>query len=187
MLDLKQKAQSRIQSFNVRVTQQDDKNDQSSNQANKQRLEAKFRSALRQMYEAFEEAYTWNNPSSSKICVTTSSNRQLHKSLVCLLVPDVTLVTAENTKLQFETGPFQHPCTTSLRLQMKPTKRLKTTKLLSSWRRQGLKPMDLPLTGSNSDCRMTTKGFALLLPVGNCFTRNFLHLTLCKITLLEVS
>ena len=58
MSDLKQKAQARIHSFNVRVTRQDDKTDQSSSQVNKQRLEARFRSALRQMYEAFEEAYT---------------------------------------------------------------------------------------------------------------------------------
>ena len=58
MLDLKQKAQSRIQSFNVRVSRQDSKNDESSSQANKQRLKAKFRTALNQMYEAFEEAFT---------------------------------------------------------------------------------------------------------------------------------
>ena len=58
MSDLKQKAQARIQSFNVRVTRQDDKTDQSNSQANKQRLEAKFRSALCQMFEAFEEVYS---------------------------------------------------------------------------------------------------------------------------------
>ena len=62
MSDLKQKAQSRIQSFNVRVTRQNGKNDRSSNQANIQRLEAKFRNVLRQMYEAFEEAYTLEQP-----------------------------------------------------------------------------------------------------------------------------
>ena len=62
MTELKQKARSRIQFFNVRVTRQDDKTDPTSSQANKQRLEAKFRSTLRQMYEAFEEAYTLEQP-----------------------------------------------------------------------------------------------------------------------------
>ena len=62
MSDLKQKAQSKIQSFNVRMTLQDDKNDQPNSQANKQRLEAKFCNALHQMYEAFEEAYTLEQP-----------------------------------------------------------------------------------------------------------------------------
>ena len=55
MTELRQKAQARIQSFNVRVTRQEERSDQSSSsQANKLRLKAKFRSALRQMYEAFE-------------------------------------------------------------------------------------------------------------------------------------
>ena len=63
MTELRQKAQARIQSFNVRVIHQKETSDQSSSsQANKLRLEAKFRSALRQMYEAFEEAYTLEQP-----------------------------------------------------------------------------------------------------------------------------
>ena len=63
MMELRQKAQARIQSFNVKVTRQEEKSDQTSNsQNNKLRLVAKFRSALRQMYEAFEEAYTLEQP-----------------------------------------------------------------------------------------------------------------------------
>ena len=56
--DLRQKAQAKIQSFNVRLTRQDPKSDTSSSQANKERLETKFRSAMNLMYGAFEEAYT---------------------------------------------------------------------------------------------------------------------------------
>ena len=63
MTKLRQKAQARIHSFNIRVMHQKERSDQpSSSQANKLRLEAKFRSALRQMYEAFEEAYTLEQP-----------------------------------------------------------------------------------------------------------------------------
>ena len=60
--DLRQKAQARIQSFIVRVTRQDPKSDTSSSQANKGRLETKFRSAMNLMYEAFEEAFTLEHP-----------------------------------------------------------------------------------------------------------------------------
>ena len=63
MNDLKQKAQARIQFFNVKVTRQEEKGEQvSSSRDNKLRLEAKFRVALRHMYEAFEEAYTLEQP-----------------------------------------------------------------------------------------------------------------------------
>ena len=63
MTELRQKAQARIQFFNVKVTRQAEKKDEiPSSQDNKLRLEAKFRSALRQMYEAFEEAYTLEQP-----------------------------------------------------------------------------------------------------------------------------
>ena len=63
MTELRQKAQARIQFFNVKVTRQEEKKDEApSSRDNKLRLEAKFRSALRQMYEAFEEAYTLEQP-----------------------------------------------------------------------------------------------------------------------------
>ena len=62
MTELKQKAQARIQSLNVRVTRQEEKSDQTSSQANKLRLEATFRNALRHVYKAFEEAYTLEQP-----------------------------------------------------------------------------------------------------------------------------
>ena len=63
MREFRQKAYARIQSFNVRVTRQEEKSDRSSSsQANKLRLKAKFRSAVHQMYGAFEEAYTLEQP-----------------------------------------------------------------------------------------------------------------------------
>ena len=63
MTELRQKAQARIQFFNIKVTRQEEKKDEApSSQDNKLRLEAKFRSALRQMYEAFEEAYALEQP-----------------------------------------------------------------------------------------------------------------------------
>ena len=47
----------------MKVTRQEDKGEQvSSSRDNKLRLEAKFRVALRHMYEAFEEAYTLEQP-----------------------------------------------------------------------------------------------------------------------------
>ena len=73
MSDLKQKAQARIQSFNVRDTRQDNKNDSSSTQANKQRLEAKFRTAINQMYKAFEDHLV--KPAISQISSLFTSSR----------------------------------------------------------------------------------------------------------------
>ena len=128
MSDLKQKAQSRIQSFNIRVTRQDDKNDQSSSQANKQRLEAKFRKALHQMYKAFGEAYTLQQPELIE---------DLRDHLVKPAIAQITSLFVssrcrtcygENTKLQPEDGAVLTPLRRfSAKYLMKPTKRLKTT------------------------------------------------------------
>ena len=61
-MDLCQKGNARIQSFNVKVTRQEQKpqvETVASSKANREKLEAKFRVALNSMYEAFEETYTF--------------------------------------------------------------------------------------------------------------------------------
>ena len=56
---VRQKGTVRIQQFNVKVTRQSpDRDYATSSRANRKRLEAKFRLALTQMYQAFEEAFS---------------------------------------------------------------------------------------------------------------------------------
>ena len=63
--DLRQKSITRIQFHNLRVTRQDSKPKEetaASSKAQREQLEAKFRTALLKMYEAFEDAATFGQP-----------------------------------------------------------------------------------------------------------------------------
>ena len=65
MTDLRSKCITRIQSFNFKVTRQETKSPEeaaASSKAQKERLEAKFRTALLKLYEAFEDAATFGQP-----------------------------------------------------------------------------------------------------------------------------
>ena len=62
LMDLRQKGNARIQSFNVKVTRQEQRPEAeviASSKANGEKLEAKFHMALNNMHDAFEEAYTF--------------------------------------------------------------------------------------------------------------------------------
>ena len=60
--EVRQKGTVRIQQFNVKVTRQSpDRDYATSSRANRERLEAKFRLALTQMYQAFEEAFQFES------------------------------------------------------------------------------------------------------------------------------
>ena len=57
------KGQAKIHHFNVKVTRQEpSENAGASSKANKAKLEAKFKTALSSLYEAFEEAYQFEQP-----------------------------------------------------------------------------------------------------------------------------
>ena len=63
--DLRQKSVTRIQFHNLRVTRQESKPKEelaASSKAQREQLEAKFRTALLKMYEAFEDAATFGQP-----------------------------------------------------------------------------------------------------------------------------
>ena len=61
--DLRLKGQAKIQNFNVKVTRQESSEQAgASSKANKGKLEAKFRTALSSIYEAFEDAYQFEHP-----------------------------------------------------------------------------------------------------------------------------
>ena len=60
--EVRQKGTVRIQQFNVKVTRQSPDGDHAaSSRANRERLEAKFRLALTQTYQAFEEAFRYES------------------------------------------------------------------------------------------------------------------------------
>ena len=57
------KGQTKIQHINVKVTRQEPSDNASaSSKANKEKLEAKFKTAISSLYEAFEEAYQFEHP-----------------------------------------------------------------------------------------------------------------------------
>ena len=62
-MDLRQKGNARIQSFNVKVTRQEKsrKAEVASSTANRERLEGMFRTALYAMFEAFEHAFVFEH------------------------------------------------------------------------------------------------------------------------------
>ena len=65
LTDLRQKGITRIQSHNLKVTRQESKSKEelaASSKAQREQLEAKFRTALPKMYEAFEDAATFGQP-----------------------------------------------------------------------------------------------------------------------------
>ena len=56
MSGVRSKGQAKIQNFNVKVTRQESSEQAgASSKANKEKLEAKFRTALSSLYEAFED------------------------------------------------------------------------------------------------------------------------------------
>ena len=60
--DIPSKGQAKIQNFNIRVTRQESNAQASaSSKANKENLEAKFRTALSSLYKAFEDAYQFEH------------------------------------------------------------------------------------------------------------------------------
>ena len=63
LMDLRQKGNSRIQSFNVKVTRQDKthSNDGNSSTINREKLEGMFRKAMHAMFEAFEQAFIFEH------------------------------------------------------------------------------------------------------------------------------
>ena len=63
--DLRTKSITRIQSYNLKVTRQEARSKEevaASSKAQREQLEAKFRTALLKMYEAFEDAATFGQP-----------------------------------------------------------------------------------------------------------------------------
>ena len=61
--EVQQKGTVKIQQFNVKVTRQSPEKDVStSSRVNRERLESKFRMALTQIYQAFEEAFQFESP-----------------------------------------------------------------------------------------------------------------------------
>ena len=65
LMDLRQRGNSRIQSFNVKVTRREWKPQAdvvASCEVNREKLQAKFRTALNSIYEAFEEAFAFEQP-----------------------------------------------------------------------------------------------------------------------------
>ena len=64
LMDLRQKGNSRIQSFNVKVTRRDktQSHDANSSTINREKLEKVFRNALHAMFEAFEQAFIFEHP-----------------------------------------------------------------------------------------------------------------------------
>ena len=63
LMDLRQKGNSRIQSFNVKVTRQEKTRsaEATSSAANREKLERMFRTALYAMFEAFEQAFIFEH------------------------------------------------------------------------------------------------------------------------------
>ena len=60
--DVRSKGQAKIQNFNVKVTRQEpNEHAGASSKVNKEKLEAKFRTALSSLYEAFEDAYQFEH------------------------------------------------------------------------------------------------------------------------------
>ena len=63
-MDLRQKGNARIQSFNVKVTRQEAKSraeEVASSKANRKKLEMMFRIALYNLYQAFEKAFSFEH------------------------------------------------------------------------------------------------------------------------------
>ena len=63
LLDLRQKGNARVQSFNAKVTRQDKNHSDgtASSTANHERLEGMFRTGLYHLFEAFEQAYQFEH------------------------------------------------------------------------------------------------------------------------------
>ena len=63
LMDLRQKGNARIQSFNVKITRQEKShpNEVVSSTANREKLEGMFRTALYTLFEAFEQAYQFEH------------------------------------------------------------------------------------------------------------------------------
>ena len=63
LMDLRQKGNAHIQSFNVKVTRQEKSRtaEVASSTANRERLEGMFRTALYAMFEAFEHAFVFEH------------------------------------------------------------------------------------------------------------------------------
>ena len=160
--ELRQKAQARIQFFNVRVMRQEEKNDEiSSSQTKKLQLEAKFRSTLRQMYEAFEEAYTLEQPELIE---------DLREHLVKPAIAQITGLFVSSRCCTCFGGRHQ---TAVWRLSRFDTlapimsevpneayKKAEDNQAVTIFKKKPrLTPMDLLQTGSDLDCRMTTRRF----------------------------
>ena len=87
LMDLRQKGNARIQSFNVKVTRQETKlhvDDVASSKANREKLEIMFRTALYNMHEAFEPL---NTPIRSSTCEMNYLTPPSPIWLISLLAP----------------------------------------------------------------------------------------------------